>query len=43
MPRHTELVDRYPFAERARGFLVAVDLGLCNLGAQAPPGDAIAG
>ncbi|MDQ1462801.1 MAG: hypothetical protein QOI08_4285, partial [Actinomycetota bacterium] len=25
-PAHDELVDRFPLAERARGFLVAVDL-----------------
>ena len=25
-PEHDELVDRYPLAERARGFLMAVDL-----------------
>lgn len=41
-PRHAELVDRYPLAERARGFLVAVDLGLCNLAAGAPPDEAMA-
>jgi predicted metal-dependent hydrolase len=25
-PAHDELVDRYPYTERARGFLIAVDL-----------------
>jgi predicted metal-dependent hydrolase len=25
-PEHDELVDRYPYAERARGFLIALDL-----------------
>ena len=25
-PEHEELVDRYPYAERARGFLIALDL-----------------
>jgi hypothetical protein len=25
-PDHDELVDRYPYAERARGFLIALDL-----------------
>ena len=25
-PEHDELVDRYPYAERARGFLIAKDL-----------------
>jgi predicted metal-dependent hydrolase len=25
-PEHDELVDRYPLAERARGFLIAIDL-----------------
>ena len=25
-PAHDALVDRYPYAERARGFLIAVDL-----------------
>jgi len=25
-PAHDQLVDRYPYAERARGFLIAVDL-----------------
>ncbi len=25
-PAHDQLVDRYPYAERARGFLIAIDL-----------------
>ncbi len=25
-PEHDALVDRYPYAERARGFLIALDL-----------------
>jgi len=29
-PAHDELVDRYPYAERARGFLIAVDLDPCG-------------
>ncbi|HWS45887.1 MAG TPA: M48 family metallopeptidase [Acidimicrobiia bacterium] len=35
-PAHDEVVDRYPYAERARGFLIAVDLDP-NEGDDAPP------
>jgi predicted metal-dependent hydrolase len=35
-PAHDALVDRYPFAERARGFLIAVDLDP-DMGDEIPP------
>jgi predicted metal-dependent hydrolase len=35
-PEHDELVDRYPLAERARGFLIATDLGFDGPDLDAP-------
>src|SRR5215831_10704602 len=39
-PAHDALVDRFPYAERARGFLMAIDLRLdgdADLGDDVPP------